>query len=191
MQKETVKTGIIIKDGYLGGFAFDGVNYRGYMRYSEINKIVKQAFKKSFPEIRISCTGSSFSGGQECNGRILATKAEALNSFEEFKKAVDNYYNNHGYCFQVFHYLNTWEAQDLNYYDALKKAYDLYISRLAWGLNCNSLSELDQLILKDKYYKALKYLNDLYDSFNSCDNNGMVDYFSNLFYKGVSICCEE
>lgn len=186
-----IKTGVIIKEGYLGGFAFDGVNYKGYMRYSDINKLVKAAFKKSYPDIRISCTGSSFSGGQECNGKITATKAEAIRSFEEFKKEVEAYYKEKGYCFQVFHYINSWDCQDLSYDEALKVAYDNYISRLAWGLRCDHLDELDKMILKPRYYKALSYLNDLYDSFNSCDNNSMVDYFDNLFYKGVSLACEE
>lgn len=194
MQKETtnqIKTGVIVKEGYLGGFAFDGVNYRGYMRYSEINKIVKQAFKKSFPDIRISCTGSSFSGGQECKGRLLAQKSEAVRSFEEFMQKVEAYYKEKGYCFQVFQYINTWQAQDLNYNEALKMAYDSYISRLKWGHSCEHLDELDKLILKPRYYQALNYLNELYDSFNSCDNNSMVDYFSNLFYKFVYLQCEE
>lgn len=186
-----IKTGVIIKEGYLGGFAFDGVNYKGYMRYSDINKLVKSAFKKSFPEMRISCTGSSFSGGQECKGKIRATKAEAVRSFEEFKKEVDAFYKEKGYCFQVFHYLNSWTSEGLSYDEALKTAYDNYISRLSWGCNCENLDELDKMILKPRYYNALVYLNNLYDSFNSCDNNSMVDYFSNLFYKFVKIQCEE
>lgn len=44
--EEEVKVGGTVKEGYLGGSTWTGCNYHGYMRYSEINKIVKSISKE-------------------------------------------------------------------------------------------------------------------------------------------------
>lgn len=84
------------------------------MRYSEINKIVKKAFQKKYPGVKVSCTGSSFSGGQDCRGVIILPVEKCTKTFEEFRADIDKYYQEKGYCFQVGHYLNSWAIDECN-----------------------------------------------------------------------------
>lgn len=199
---EEIKIGGEIKEGYMGGIAWTGCNYKGYMRYSEINKIVKKAFLEKYKGTKVSCSGSSFSGGQECVGKIIVKLNDAIYSFEEFRKNIDNYYNEHKYCFQIASYLNEWHIKEYfkdserdfyntSYEEMLKIAYEKNIKVYKAGCNMDRPSELDKMILKEDVCKKVFYLSALYDSFNDNDNNEMVDYFSNMFYKDIILKCEE
>ena len=181
--KNTIQTGVTIKEGYMGGFAFTGCNYHGYMRYSEINKIVKKAFKEKFPETKVSCTGSSYSGGQDCDGIITITIDEIYTKEEYTKLATEKCYQPNASCW----YGNKW-GETLSLEERISISYDCYLKRLTGsGENMNHIYEIDNLILKPTAIEKVNYLNALYDSFNDCDNNGMVDYFDNLFYKSVEV----
>ena len=47
--------------------------------------------------------------------------------------------------------------------------------------------EVNDLLLKPRAKECVAYLNDLYDSFNYDECNGMVDYFNVMFYKSVEL----
>ena len=194
-----IKTSVEIKEGYMGGFAFTGCNYKGYMRYSEINKIVKKEFKAKFPNVKVSCTGSSFSGGQSCDGKIIVNLNDAIYSLDEVREKIEDYYKEHKYCFQVAHFLNDWDIKNYynnvecdryntSYENQIEVLYNKYINYYKGGSHMNNgLNEFETLLLKPEVIEMVNYLNALYDSFNDCDNNGMVDYFSNMFYKDVEL----
>lgn len=180
-----IKTGVTMKEGYMGGIAFDGCNYHGYMRYSEINKLVKKAFKNKFPGTKVSCTGSSFSGGQSCDGTITLT-ADDIYTKVEYAKLADE----KGYWPQTNGWYGDQWGETLSLEERISITYDVYLNRLTGkysGVRMTHIGELDELILKPAAIEKVKYLNNLYDSFNSCDNNSMVDYFDNLFYKNVEV----
>ena len=47
---EELKIGGKAETGYMGGIKWTGVNAtNGYLRYTEINKLVKSAFRKRYP----------------------------------------------------------------------------------------------------------------------------------------------
>lgn len=191
---EKLRIGGEAKVGYMGGNAWTGCNYKGYMRYSEINKIVKKAFKDKYPNVKVSCTGKSFSGGQECNGTIILKLSDAVYSYDEF---VENA-NKNGY----YPMINSWYycedgscvwGEKIDKDTRLKCTYNNYINGITckyYGERLNHVSDLDKSILKPEVIEMVEYLNALYDSFNDYDINGMVDYFDTLFYKDVEIRCE-
>ena len=186
MEELEIKTGGKAETGYMGGSKWTGCNATGYMRYTEINKIVKKAFKKKYPETKVSCSGKSFSGGQECNGVIFMKLEEILVSYDEFAKS--------GYSpnWSTWYYINgkcIWgESPELTDEMRLKAYYEDYKKRLTGnGERVERISELDKCILKPAAIKRINYLNALYDSFNAYDVNGMVDYFDVNFYKDVFI----
>ena len=187
MEELEIKTGGKAETGYMGGSKLTGCNAtNGYMRYTEINKIVKKAFKKKYPETKVSCSGKSFSGGQECNGVIFMKLEEILVSYDEFKAS--------GYhpTWSTWYYINgncIWgESPELTEEMRLKAVYDNYKKSLSnYGSNVERISELDKCILKPAAIERINYLNALYDSFNAYDINGMVDYFDVNFYKDVFI----
>lgn len=196
---ETLKTGGIARTGYMGGNEWIGCNYKGYRRYSEINKIVKQAFNAEFKNsgnyYKISCTGSSFSGGQECNGKITMLLKDAVYSLEEFLENA----NKNNYCTYVssWYYINgeaVW-GEKLDSETRLRATYSNYINLLSkeWGVTINGIAEkgLEACILKPQARAMVNALNNMYDSFNYEDINGMVDYFDVMFYKQVQFNCIE
>ena len=77
-----IKIGGEAKVGYMGGSAWNGCNSDGWKSYAEINKIVKKEFKDKYKGIKVSCRGSSFSGGQECNGMITLNINDAICTYE-------------------------------------------------------------------------------------------------------------
>lgn len=184
---EEVRIGGKAETGYMGGVKWTGVNATGgYMRYSDINKLVKTAFKKKYPETKVSCSGKSFSGGQECNGVVFMKESEILKTYEEFKKS--------GYCprWSTWYYIDgkaIWgEDPKLTNEMRLKATYDNYRKTLrGYGVRMERADELDKAICKPEILERAEYLNDLYDSFNAYDINGMVDYFDVNFYKDVYI----
>lgn len=192
--EETVKIGGEFKDGYMGGVAWTGRNYHGYMRYSEINKIVKKAFKAKYPETKVSCTGSSFSGGQECVGTIISKLNETVYSFEEFMaRAKEKGYYPNAYWYYVDGECIFHESPKLTYEIKLESVYKSYVKNLLSysGSIERTIDEFDELILKPEIVERLKYLKGLYDSFNDYDVNGQVDYFDVMFYKFIYLKCSE
>lgn len=186
--EEEIKIGGKAEVGYMGGSKWTGCNSTGgYMRYSEINKIVKKAFMKKYPETKVSCSGKSFSGGQECNGVVFMKESEILKSYDEFVKS--------GYCpvWHTWYYIDgkcIWgESPELTNEMRLKATYENYKKCLhEWcGVRMERADELDKAICKPEILERAAYLNDLYDSFNSYDINGMVDYFDVNFYKDVYV----
>lgn len=185
---EEIKIGGKAEVGYMGGSKWTGVNSTGgYMRYSDINKIVKKAFKNKYPETKVSCSGSSFSGGQECNGVVFMKEEEILKPYEEFVKSGfvptwSTWYYIDGECI--------WgESPKLTNEMRLKATYENYKKCLHdWcGIRMERFGELDKAICKPEILERASYLNALYDSFNAYDVNGMVDYFDVNFYKDVFI----
>lgn len=188
MEELEIKTGGKAEVGYMGGSKWTGCNATGgYMRYTEINKIVKKAFRKRYPETKVSCSGKSFSGGQECNGIIYMKLEDMLVSYDEFKAS--------GYSpvWHTWYYIDgecIWgEDPKLTEEMRLKAVYESYKKSLYGycGSNVERISELDKCILKPAAIERINYLNALYDSFNAYDVNGMVDYFDVNFYKDVFI----
>lgn len=188
---ENLKFNVEVKDGYMGCNAFVGSNYKGYMRFTEINKIVKSEFKKAYKNVKISCRGSSFAGGQDCTATLILNKEQAIKSFEEVKKAIEEYYNKNKFCFQVcryiYYYDNDNDLLNQSYDTQLKYVYDNYIKSCEGGRHSNNIDEIDEIILTTEAYNMIKLLNNMYDSFNYTENNGMVDYFDNMFYKNIFI----
>lgn len=187
---EELRIGGKVKEGYMGGYAWTGCNYKGYMSYSEINKIVKKAFKNKYPNIKVSCTGKSYSGGQSCSGTITTKLNETIYSYDEFVKNADK--NNYYPIMSTWYYLEDgtckWgEALDTE--TRMKSTYNSYVKRLMSGERMTRVGDLDKSIIKPNVIKMVEYLNDLYDSFNDEDINGMVDYFDTLFYKNIELCC--
>lgn len=184
---ENIKIGVEVKKGYMGCNAYIGRNYKGYMRYSEINKIVKSEFKKRFKDVKVSCKGNSFSGGQECNGTIMMKLNEIVRPYDEFIKRVEetNYYPKMSGWYIVGKEA-VW-GEKLSYEERIKATYEGYVSRLNNRVRINGVDELDKAILTEKAVESVEYLNDLYDSFNYDECNGMVDYFDVMFYKSVEI----
>ncbi len=187
---EEIKIGGKAETGYMGGSKWTGINSHGYMRYSEINKIVKKAFRQRYPETKVSCTGSSFSGGQECCGTIFLKVDEALVPYEEFAKS--GYYPNS----QTWYYIDgevIWgESPKLTLEMKMKSAYESFKKSLSSysgvRMSISTVSDsFERKILKPEAIEKIEYLNALYDSFNSYDVNGMVDYFEVDFYKDVSL----
>lgn len=184
---EEIKIGGKAEVGYMGGSKWTGVNACGYMRYTEINKMVKKAFKNKYPNIKVSCSGKSFSGGQECCGIVFLPLDEMLVSYDEFKKSDytpswHNWYYIDGECI--------WgESPKLTNEMRMKATYDNYKKILSsWsGVSMERADDLDKAILKPSAIEMVEYLNDLYDSFNEYDVNGMVDYFDYNFYKWVHL----
>ena len=191
MEKELeVKIGGKAEIGYMGGSKWTGCNAHGYMRYSEINKIVKAAFKKKYPNVKVSCKGSSFSGGQECNGTIYLPLEEIMISYDEFLKTD---YHPTWSTWYIIDGKGIWgEDPSLTHEMRMKAVYDNYKNCLSsyCGVRVNTYhlaDGIDKKILTPKAIELIEYLNDLYDSFNAYDVNGMVDYFDVNFYKDVSI----
>ena len=188
---EEIKIGGEVKEGYMGGSAWTGVNYKGYMRYSEINKIVKKQFNLKYPNDKVSCKGKSFSGGQECSGTLFIHAADVF-TLEEFKaRAKEKGYYPNAYWYRVggkdvFH-----ESPTLTYDIKLESVYNSYVKTLHGYSGCiaRNIDEFDELILKPQVIEKLKYLNALYDSFNDYDVNGQVDYFDVMFYKFIYLEC--
>lgn len=183
-----------MKEGYLGGIAWTGCNYNGYMNYGEINKIVKKAFNTKYKDAgvfyKISCTGKSFSGGQECNGTLTMNLNDAIYSFDEVIENKNKYFNKNHCCFSPTRYLNMWDCDVYNtpYEEQLKVLYNKYVKRLtSYGELINKCDELDELILKPLAVNMVNDLNAMYDSFNDYDVNSMVDYFDVMFYKDVKL----
>lgn len=187
--EETIKIGGVAKEGYMGGSAWRGVNYHGYMRYSEINKIVKKQFKLKYPNDKVSCTGESYSGGQSCSGTLFIHRAD-IYTLEEFMKNADekSYYPNATWYMvdgeTVFH-----ESPKLTREIKLKALYEQYVKTLKGYSGCiaRNIDEFDKLILKPQAIEKVSYLKALYDSFNDYDVNGQVDYFDVMFYEHIYI----
>lgn len=185
---EELKIGGKAETGYMGGIKWTGVNAtNGYVRYTEINKLVKSAFRKRYPETKVSCSGKSFSGGQECNGVVFMKETEILKTYDEFKESgyfprLNGWYYINGKC--------VWgEDPSLTTEMRLKATYEHYKKCLHDynGINLERPDDLDKAICKPEILERVAYLNDLYDSFNAYDINGMVDYFDTNFYKDVFI----
>ena len=178
-----MNVGTIAREGYMGGTAFTGVNYKGYMRYTEINKLVKKAFKEKYPDVKVSCRGQSFSGGQSCDGTLYIDLKKSIYSLEEFKAKCKeaNYYG------LDYRWLNDKPAELMTIEERIEAIYYNYINILKAGMRKDRCSDEDKRILKDDVIEQVTYLNDLYDSLNEEDINGMVDYFDVCFYKSVEI----
>ena len=182
-----LKIGGKAETGYMGGVKWTGASASGYKTYAEINKIVKSAFKKKYPETKVSCTGKSFSGGRECTGAVIMKESEILKPYDEFVKS--------GYFPRLngWYYINgktIWgEDPSLTTEMRLKATYEHYKKCLHSysGINMERPDELDKAICKPEVLERVVYLNDLYDSLNSYDVNGMVDYFDVDFYKDVYV----
>lgn len=186
MEELEIKIGGKAETGYMGGSKWTGCNSTGrYMSYAEINKIVKSAFKKKYPKAKVSCTGKSFSGGRECCGTVYMKESEILKSYDEFKKSgyfprLNGWYYINGECI--------WgEDPKLTTEMRLKATYENYKKCLHNRIYMERASELDKAICKPEILEMAEYLSDLYDSFNSYDVNGMVDYFDVDFYKDIYI----
>lgn len=188
---EELKIGGKAEVGYMGGSKWTGVNATdGYLRYSDINKLVKKAFRMKYPNVEVSCTGSSFSGGQECNGTIYLPLEELIVSYDEFLKT--DYCPTHQGWYEIDGKCIWGESPELTNEMRMKATYDSYKKHLCdWsGVRINTFhicDGIDRKILKPKAMEMVEYLNALYDSFNKYDVNGMVDYFDVSFYKDVSI----
>lgn len=188
---EEIRIGGKAEIGYMGGQKWTGINSTNrYMSYGEINKIVKQAFRKKYPETKVSCSGKSFSGGQKCNGIVYMNLEDILVPYEDFLKSEYTPYW-HGW-----YYINgrcVWgEDPSLTNEMRMKAIYESYVKRLknysGVRITTSVISEsLDKCLLKPEAIERIEYLNALYDSYNSYDVNGMVDYFCVDFYKDVSI----
>ena len=188
---EEIRIGGKAEIGYMGGSKWTGINSTNrYMSYAEINKIVKKAFRAKYPETKVSCTGKSFSGGQECNGTIFMDINDILITYEEFLKS--------DYCprWHTWYYIDgecVWgEDPKLTHEMRMKSIYESYKKTLSrWSgvrITTSLISDsLDKILLKPAAIERIEYLNALYDSFNRYDVNGMVDYFDVDFYKDVSI----
>ena len=190
-KEEQKNFSVKVKEGYLGCHAYVGSNYKGYKPYAEINKEIKKAFKEKYQNVKISCTGKSFSGGQDCRAVITLNEQEAVETLDKVKEKINKFYDINGYCFQINRYLyNKYEQEAIEYDEAIEKVYNSYIERLKceWSGRCmNHMDELDQIILKSKTFEMLRDINNMYDSFNYEENNSMVDYFNNMFYKHIEL----
>lgn len=183
-----IKTGGTTFEGYMGGYGWSGINYNGYMSYAEINKIVKKEFKNKYPQAKVSCRGSSFSGGQECIGTLYIKESD-IKTLEQFRQEINKYYDEKHYCFQVAHYLGWWDCDIYNtpYDQQVEILYNKMVNLYKGSHNLRNINEVDEMLLSKEVLEQHKYLNALYDSFNYCDNNSMVDYFDNNFYKFIYI----
>lgn len=187
--EETIKIGGKAREGYMGGSAWTGINYHGYMRYSEINKLVKKAFKAKYPNDKVSCTGQSYSGGQSCNGTLFIHRSD-IYTLEEFMENANKtcfypnatWYYIDGEC--LFH-----ESPKLTREIKLKAMYESYVKTLKGYSGCiaKNIDEFDKLVLKPEAIEKLTYLKALYDSFNDYDVNGQVDYFDVMFYESIYV----
>lgn len=187
--EETIKIGGEFKEGYMGGSAWTGINYRGYMRYSEINKIVKKEFKKKYPNDKVSCTGQSYSGGQSCYGTLFIHRSD-IYTLEEFKaNAKEAGYCPNAYWYYIDGQCLSYESPKLTYEIKLECMYNSYVKNLKGysGSISRNIDEFDKLVLKPEAIEKLSYLKALYDSFNDYDVNGMVDYFDVMFYESIYI----
>jgi len=187
--EETIKIGGKAREGYMGGSAWTGINYHGYMRYSEINKLVKKAFKAKYPNDKVSCTGQSYSGGQSCDGTLFIHRSD-IYTLEEFMENANKicfypnatWYYIDGEC--LFH-----ESPKLTREIKLKAMYESYVKTLKGYSGCitKNIDEFDKLVLKPEAIEKLTYLKALYDSFNDYDVNGQVDYFDVMFYESIYV----
>lgn len=187
--EEAIKIGGEVKEGYMGGSAWTGINYHGYMRYSEINKIVKKEFKKKYPNDKVSCSGKSFSGGQECNGTLFIHSCDIFTLEEFMAKAKEKGYHPRNYWFDYNGECMFHENPKLTYDIKLECAYKSYVKTLKGYSGCiaRNIDEFDELVLKPEAIEKLKYLKALYDSFNDYDVNGQVDYFDVMFYESIYV----
>ena len=187
--EETIKIGGKFKDGYMGGVAWTGTNYHGYMRYSDINKIVKKAFKAKYPNDKVSCTGKSFSGGQECNGTLFIHNCDIYTLEEFMKNAKEKGYYPNAYWYYVDGECIFHENPKLTYEIKLECVYKSYVKNLKGYSGCiaRNIDDFDKLVLKPDVIEKLSYLKGLYDSFNDYDVNGMVDYFDVMFYESIYV----
>lgn len=182
---ENIRLGGVAETGYMGGQKWTGVNSGEYMTYAEINKIVKKEFSKKYPKVKISCRGKSFSGGRECHGTVKLPENEIMVDYEQFlnsdyEPSNRGWYVVEGECVYGEHPKLTREIKMKSLYEQYKKMLKGYS-----GVSMTHIRELDRLLFKPEVIEKLEYLNALYDSFNSYDVNGMVDYFDVNFYKDV------
>lgn len=187
--EETIKIGGEFKEGYMGGTAWRGVNYTGYRRYSEINKIVKKEFKKKYPNDKVSCTGQSYSGGQSCSGTLFIYRKDIYTLEEFMKNAKESGYYPHDYWYYLDGECLHEDNPKLTYDIKLECVYKNYVKNLKGSSGCitRNIEEFDKLILKPDVIEKVSYLKGLYDSFNDYDVNGMVDYFDVMFYESIYI----
>lgn len=191
---EELKIGGKVKEGYMGGYAWTGCNYNGYMSYGAINKLVKKAFKSRYKDVKVSCTGSSYSGGQSCDGTITTKLNDTIYDYYLFVKNCKE--NGYYPMMSSWYYLDDGSCEwgeGLDDETRYKATYNSYVKSLCscCGERLNRLSDLDKSILKPEVIEMVEYLNALYDSFNDVDVNGMVDYFDVLFYKDITLKCVE
>lgn len=189
-----IKTGGVASEGYMGGTAWTGCNAgRQYWHYAQVNKIVKKEFKRRFPDVRVSCRGSSFSGGQDCRGTIHMRVEDAFIPFDEYMKKAEregyfpscSWYRYNGRDYYCEDPALTWpQRREAVYRSTIAHANN-------YGVDVKRIDGFLEFALTDKAKAAARYLAALYDSFNQTDINSMVDYFDVLFYEFIELKTEE
>lgn len=190
--EEAVQTGGKIGDGYLGGGEWTGCNVetKGYLRYSEINKIVKKEMQRRYKGITFKTRGESYSGGQSSRFYIYLSTEQLFKPKEEcISEFLREFRPNGWYVLRDSQgkEITTW-GEKLNenekrtaaemYYDHLVNSYQMSAHNVMCGGNYITP-------MAEGIYKTAK---SLYMSFIHDSSNAMVDYFDRNLYDDYYFC---
>ena len=181
---DTVATGGVRGDGYLGGGEWTGCNYDGnkYLSYGEINKLVKKELKRLYPDSTFKTRGQSYSGGQSSILYIQLSGAKLFVDREAARK-VFNDQAHHANWLQ----LKTGDvAASIATAKQIDEAFDVRYTRMMAQYEHGAHNVKDYLTPEAR--AILDKAKALYSSFIHDERNSQVDYFDRSLYDSYYVC---
>lgn len=183
----TVETGGTVSEGYFGAMRWDGVKSHKHLHGADLSAAIRQDIKSAGIK-GATVSVKTYSGGQSITVRVklsaddFVSKSEFVNSFE----LGDCYWIETGDVEQSIHSSVFWAADSTERNRIFRAAAEYaYTKATTRKQNCY---RADRAQAVNESCKArLQLVQDIIESYNYDDSNGMVDYFDTNFYWSMEL----
>lgn len=184
----TVETGGTVSDGYLGAMRWDGVKSHKHLYGADLSAAIRQDLKTAGIK-GATVSVKTYAGGQSITVRVKLSADDFVNESEfvnEYRIKGNQYWIETGAAGGSIHCDKYWGASATEQEEIrVAAARYAYERATAHGQDCYRASSA--VAVNEKAAARLALIQDIIESYNYDDSNGMVDYFDTNFYWSMEL----
>jgi hypothetical protein len=183
-----VETGGTVSDGYLGAVRWDGVKSHQHLYGADLSAAIRKDLKTAGVK-GASVSVKSYTGGQSITVRVKLSADDFISEDEfvsEYRIKGNQYWIETGEPGGSIHCDKFWAASATEQ-EKIRVAAARYAYKRATTTEYDCYRASRAVAVNQKAAARLALIQDIVESYNYDDSNGMVDYFDTNFYWSMEL----